>query len=279
MNNKIIIISFSIFILLLLGVFGFMGIRESEAEPGIVTSPKIFAHRGANDRFNESTITAYEIASKDNVDALELDLRMTKDHVLIIMHDETIDRTTNGTGKVSELTLEEIKSYETVGKYNGEITREEIPTLEELFKIFGDKQNYYIETRLVNGETIMEEALIKMLTTYNLLDKEKVTIQSFSEESLEKMATLAPDLRLTLLFRKGKFDLEKALAAKFPVIGLESTDASLKVINALHSNGKEVHVFFNDSDSMKEQQKKMKELNVDGYFTDDILYTRELLDK
>jgi len=264
---------------LLLGIFGFLGKSEPEAAPGIAATPKIFAHRGAVDRFNESTITSYKIASEDNVDALEIDLRMTKDNMLIVMHDETIDRTTNCTGRVSDLTLWNIKSCVTLGQYNGEITMEEIPTLGEIFQTFGSTQKYYLETRLVYGETAMEEVLVKLLMDYHLLDKEKVAIESFSEDSLEKMATLAPELSLTLLFRKGEFELEKALAVDFPVIGLESTDASVEIVNALHNQGKEVHVFFNDVETFEEQQKKMKELNIDGYFTDNITFTKRLLGK
>lgn len=264
--------------MLLLGLIGF-DIKEKEALPGVVDKPKIFAHRGATDSFNESTITSYKIAAKNGADALELDLRMTEDDVLIIMHDETIDRTTNGKGKVSDLSLKDIKKYETIGNYNGKTTKEAIPTLEELFQTFGDTQRYYIETRLVNGEAMMEKPLVNLLKTYNLLEKEKVAIQSFSEKSLEKMAKLAPDLRLTLLFKKGKFNLKKALSVDYPVIGIESSDVNIKTINALHKQGKEVHVFFYDADTMESEQKKMKALNVDGYFTDNISFTKELLNR
>lgn len=277
MNKKQIGISATIVFASLLTLFCFIGIKNTEADPGVVSSPKIFAHRGAIDRFNESTITSYKIASEDNIDALELDLRMTKDHELVVMHDETIDRTTNGTGKVSELTLKEVKAHDTLGEYNETITKERVPTLEEVFQTFGSSQKYYIETRLVEGRTIMEEFLVDLLEEYNLLDKRKVAIQSFSEDSLAKMRELAPELRFTLLFKRGEFDLEKALDTEFPVIGLESTDATVKAVNALHDQGKEVHVFFNNLETMESQQKKMKKLNIDGYFTDDISFTKQLL--
>ncbi len=276
MNKKICI---AIFITIFVAVIVFFGTRQSEAVPGIVDTPKIFAHRGAVNSFNESTITSYEIAAKNNVDALEIDLRMTKDYVLIVMHDETIDRTTNGVGRVNDLTLKEIKKYETIDEYNGKSTREAIPTLEEVFQRFGDTQKYYIETRLVNGETIMEESLVKLLARYNLLEKNKVAIQSFSEKSLKRITELAPNLRCTLLFKKGNFDLKKALTVDFPVIGLESSDASVRIINTLHKQGKEVHVFFNNEKTMKEEQKEMKALNVDGFFTDNISFTKKLLNR
>lgn len=266
-----------ILIIILLGMISLLVTREQIVEPGFVEKPKIFAHRGASDRFNESTITAYQIAAKDGVDALELDLRMTKDNVLIVMHDTTIDRTTNGKGKIEELTLNELQSFVTVGRFNNTVTKEKVPTLEEILQAFGSTQNYYIETRLVNGEALMEEGLVELLKAYSLIDKNVVTIQSFSEKSLEKMATLAPETRLTLLFKKGKFDLEKAVSAKYPVIGLESSDADVKVINALHQAGKEVHVFFNNLETMEEEQARLMKLNVDGYFTDDIHFTKQLL--
>ncbi|MFJ8237343.1 glycerophosphodiester phosphodiesterase [Ureibacillus sp. NPDC094379] len=266
-------------IVLLIGAILFLGSREIEAEPAIVTSPKIFAHRGANDRFNESTLSSYEIAANDQVDALELDLRMTKDGVLIVMHDETIDRTTNGSGKVNDLTIEEIKSFLTVGEFNKKVLKEEIPTLEEVLKRFGSTQNYYIETRLVNGETIMERPMIELLNTYQLIVNNKVLIQSFSEESLEKVSNLAPQVPLTLLFKKGKFDLEKALTVPYQAVGIESSDVTINIVNELHKAGKEIHVFFNNPKTMFNEQKRMKELNIDGYFTNNITYTKELLNK
>lgn len=262
-------------------MFGFVTISgiEAKTEVAKTPTPKIFAHRGAMDRFNESTITSYRIAIKEQIDAIEIDLRMTKDQVLIVMHDETIDRTTNGKGKVSDLTLEEIKSFETIGHYNGKETREEIPTLEEVFQVFGNKQNYYIETRQVDGQHVMEEKLVDLLKKYNLLDEKRVAIESFSEESLEKMKSYAPHLTFTLLFQEGEFNLKKSLEVDYPVIGLEASDVTAKRIREMHKKGKEVHVFFNDIKSMKKQQKKMRDLNVDGFFTDDIAFTKRLLKK
>jgi len=266
-------------IVLLMGVILLLGSREIEAEPTIESSPKIFAHRGAKDRFNESTLSSYEIAANDKVDALELDLRMTKDGVLIVMHDETIDRTTNGSGKVSDLTLEEVKSFLTEGEFNEKVLKEEIPTLEEVLKKFGGTQSYYIETRLVNGKTIMERPMIELLNTYQLIMNKKVLIQSFSEESLEKVSSLAPQVPLTLLFKKGKFDLEKALSVPYEAVGIESSDVTINIVNALHKAGKEIHVFFNNPKTMLDEQKRMKKLNIDGYFTDNITYTKELLNR
>ncbi len=240
-------------------------------------APRVIAHRGANEWYNESTITAYQIAAETGVDSLEIDLRMTKDGELIAMHDETIDRTTNGKGKVSDYTLKEIKSFRTLELDNSKVITEEIPTLREIMETFRDTQSYYIETRLVNGELAMEEKLIRLLEEYQLLNENLVTIQSFSEESLLKIKALAPYTELALLFRKGSFSLEKAREVDFPVIGIESTDVTQKIVNELHKKGKEVHVYFIDKQTQKEEQQRVMEYQVDGYFTDYIHFTKEIL--
>ncbi|SES25316.1 glycerophosphodiester phosphodiesterase family protein [Psychrobacillus sp. OK032] len=243
----------------------------------VTDSPKIIAHRGANDRVNEETITAYKVAAQDGVDALEIDLRMTKDGSLIALHDKTIDRTTSGNGEVIDYSLEEIKSIPTIGIHNGQTLSEEIPTLDEIIATFTDTEHYYIETRLVNGELKMEEDLIKLLKENNLISKGLVTIQSFSNQSLSKIHELEPEIPLTLLYSKGEFDLKDAVFSPYPFIGIESTDVTLDVVNELHQNGKEVHVYFIDKETQKNEQERVKAFNVDGYFTDYIEYTKELL--
>ncbi|MFJ5770994.1 glycerophosphodiester phosphodiesterase [Psychrobacillus sp. NPDC093180] len=245
--------------------------------PSVAESPKIIAHRGANDRVNEATVLAYKVAAQDDVDALEIDLRMTKDGSLVAMHDKTIDRTTNGNGEVIDYSLEEIKSIPTIGVYKGQTLSEEIPTLTEIIATFTDSEHYYIETRMVNGELKMEETLIKLLQENNLISKGLVTIQSFSRKSLNKIHELDPEIPLTLLYSKGEFDLNDALLSPYPFIGIESMDVNLDVVNELHQKGKEVHVYFTDHKTQKKEQKRVKAFNVDGYFTDYIEYTKGLL--
>jgi len=250
---------------------------ESQSAIEIDDTPRVIAHRGANEWYNESTITAYQIAAETGVDSLEMDLRMTKDGELIVMHDDTMDRTTNGKGKVSDYTLEEIRAFRTMESNDSKEITEKIPTLKEILETFHDTQNYYIETRLVDEKLAMEEKLIQLLEEYQLLDKELVTIQSFSEESLMKIKELAPDTELALLFRKGSFSLEKTNTVDFPIIGIESTDVTKKVVDELHKRGKEVHVYFTNKKTQKEEQERVLEYEVDGYFTDYIHFTKEIL--
>lgn len=81
-----------------------------------------------------------------------------------------------------------------------------------------------------------------------------------------------------LLYSKGKFNLKDASSSPYPFIGIESSDVNFDVVNKLHQNGKEVHVYFTNKEAQKNEQKRVKAFNVDGYFTDYIEYTKELLD-
>jgi glycerophosphoryl diester phosphodiesterase len=90
----------------------------------------IASHRGTHNDFPENSMAAFKKGIELGIDILEADVRHTKDDSLVIMHDATVDRTTNGTGRVSDLTFEEIRKLRL--KFNGQLTDEKVPTLEEV---------------------------------------------------------------------------------------------------------------------------------------------------
>lgn len=117
--TKKVVLMITLAVLIIVSIVGLLvtdliaGSNSISSKQVIVTSlvaesPKIIAHRGANDRINEETISAYKIAAADGVDALEIDLRMTEDGALIAMHDQTINRTTNGKGEVSDFSWKKL---------------------------------------------------------------------------------------------------------------------------------------------------------------------------
>ncbi|WP_144480678.1 glycerophosphodiester phosphodiesterase [Cytobacillus oceanisediminis] len=169
------------------------------------------AHRGASGYAPEHTLTSYELGEKMKGDYIEVDLQMTKDGQLIAMHDETLDRTTNGTGLVKEYTLDEIKKLDAGSWFNEkypDYAKEEyaglkVPTLEEVIQKFGKDARYYIETKSPEVYPGMEEKLLEILEEYKLTGvnapSSKVLIQSFSPESLKKIHDLNPDIPLIQL--------------------------------------------------------------------------------
>lgn len=170
------------------------------------------AHRGASGYAPEHTLPAYEMGHKKfKADYIEIDLQMTKDGQLIAMHDETVDRTTDGTGAVKDKTLSEIKQLDAGSWFNEanptlakkEYVGLQVPTLKEIFSIYGKHANYYIETKSPEVYPGMEQKLLDTLKEYGLSsDRVKpgqVLIQSFSEASLQKIKALDPNVPLIQL--------------------------------------------------------------------------------
>ncbi|MDM5455210.1 glycerophosphodiester phosphodiesterase [Peribacillus simplex] len=170
------------------------------------------AHRGASGYAPEHTIPGYQLGEQMKGDYIEIDLQMTKDGRLIAMHDEKVDRTTNGTGLVKDLTLAEIKKLDAGTWFNEkypQLAKKKyegltVPTLEEVFMKFGRQANYYIETKSPDVYPGMEEELLQVLKENKLVDSKgrtkNVLIQSFSQESLLKVHDMNPNLPLVQLF-------------------------------------------------------------------------------
>ena len=112
------------------------------------------AHRGASGYEPENTLRSFRKAIELNSDAIELDVQLTKDHKLVVIHDETVNRTTNGKWKVSELTLKELKKLD-AGK------GEKIPTLEEVIKVCRNKCKLNIEIKELNSVKKVIEIVVK----------------------------------------------------------------------------------------------------------------------
>ena len=94
-----------------------------------LTSPVIFAHRGASSHAPENTLAAFQLAIDQGAEAIELDVQLTRDQEVVVFHDVHLDRTTNGSGKVKDLTLSELKSYNAGIAFNPAYQNEKIPTL------------------------------------------------------------------------------------------------------------------------------------------------------
>lgn len=110
-------------------------------------TPMIIAHRGASADAPENTLAAFREAIRQKADAIELDVQMTKDKKLVIMHDLTLNRTTNGKGLVASKSLREIKKLDAGAKFDPRFRGERIPTLDEVFATFGKKINYVVELK------------------------------------------------------------------------------------------------------------------------------------
>ncbi|MBO9600624.1 MAG: glycerophosphodiester phosphodiesterase, partial [Cohnella sp.] len=112
-------------------------------------------HRGASGYAPENTLSSFRLAVQMNADYLEIDLQLTKDGEIVIMHDSSVNRTTNGNGEIRHMTLADIRALDAGSWFNAqhpmyaraEYAGEKVPTLRELFETFGNRTNYLLETK------------------------------------------------------------------------------------------------------------------------------------
>ncbi|WP_416147585.1 glycerophosphodiester phosphodiesterase [Salipaludibacillus sp. HK11] len=157
------------------------------------------AHRGWSAKAPENTLSAFEMAAEhSNVSMIELDVQITKDGELIVIHDFTLDRTTSGTGYVGEKTLAEIQSLKIKETFEGQVFDECVPTLKEVFSLLRSKINLNIEIKKAGSMyPTIEETLTELIAEYNMQDQ--VRISSFNHQSIQKIHLLNPDLNKGLI--------------------------------------------------------------------------------
>ncbi|MEK5446058.1 glycerophosphodiester phosphodiesterase [Paenibacillus sp. FSL R7-0331] len=160
------------------------------------------AHRGASGYAPENTIPAIELAIEMQADYIELDIHLTKDQIPVVIHDETVNRTTGSRGYVKNMTLEQIRQLDAGTWFNEAypmFAREQyagitIPTLDEVFETFGDKTRYMIEIKQPTANSQIETLLNEAVQKYNLEDV--VSVHSFSSASLRKLHAINPEIPL-----------------------------------------------------------------------------------
>ena len=160
---------------------------------------KNFAHRGFSGKYPENTMLAFRKAVEEGVDGIELDVQLTKDGEVVIIHDETIDRTTDGKGLVVSYTYEELRKFDASFKFRGQCGFNPIPTLREYFELVKDKNlvtNIELKTGL-NEYFGIEEKVWELIKEYGLEDR--VLISSFNHYSVLRMKSIAPNLKYGLL--------------------------------------------------------------------------------
>lgn len=249
-----------------------LGFLENQNEKSI----ELIAHRGAKNIAPEHTLSSYAKAIELGADYIEIDLQLTKDGHLVALHDITVDATTNGNGKVSELTLDELKKLDAGSWFNEKYEGEKIPTLTEIFDEFEDRTKYYIETRLVEGLPVMEEQLIELLTEKKLLGQ--AVIQSFSAESLKEVHRINQDLPLIQLVFGDNLDSLNGDEIKEYAIGVGpyARQIDKEFVERMQSVGLRVYVWF-DISNEKELMPEIISYGVDGVFTDFLTNTEEVI--
>lgn len=189
---------------------------------------KVYSHRGESSYACENTMTAFYLAYLVNSDGIETDVRKTKDDVLVLIHDKTIDRTSNFSGKISDYTYKELLKMDFGNeKYKGE----KIVKLDDFLKYFSDKKIYiFLEIK----EKDYEEDIVKIVEKYN---NSYITLISFKYDVLKKIRKLSKNIKLGWLI----YDLNDKILNECKKIKLEqvlATSVCLEEneVKTLHEN-------------------------------------------
>jgi glycerophosphoryl diester phosphodiesterase len=232
-------------------------------------TPMIFGHRGASASAPENTLPSFELALSQGADAVELDVKLTADEQAVVIHDPTVDRTTDGTGRVNRLRLSEIKKLDAGKYFKPEFEGVRIPTLDEVFESVGKR--ILINVELTNysspGDNLIP--IVAYIVQRHQLDKD-VFFSSFSGGNLRHMKVLLPDTPVAILCQGGfpGFFARSSLLVKTSPINIHPnlSDVNERLVKKEHDRNRRVHVWTVNKDT---DILMLRDLDVDGLITDD----------
>ena len=226
---------------------------------------KVIAHRGARADEPENTIRGIKRAFTCGAGAVEVDVRLSKDGEVMVIHDDTLERTTNGVGSVREKTSAELKLLD-AGK------GEEISMLSEVLSLFKGSE---IELVVEMKEEGIEERVVQEIEDVGM-DEEKVAISSFFHPSLLKIKELEPKIKTGVIISSlPVFPVNLARDANANVIFPKYPRLNGELVEKAHENEIDVYPWVINR---RKDLEKVIELEVDGIVTDDSCFIRRLID-
>ena len=229
--------------------------------------PKIIAHRGASGHAPENTMAAFQLALEMAADGIELDAMLTKDGEVVVIHDDSLDRTTNGTGAVHDFTLAELQRLDAGGG-------EKIPPLSEVLTHFAGR--FLINIELKNYSSIFDSLPIKvaeMIKTHKCA--QSVLISSFNPFNLPRFHRRLPEVPVGLLTNKNKARHWLWRLFHYDALHPYFSDVDASLVSALHARGRQVNVWTVDDPA---EIRRLADLGVDSIITNDPKSTRTILE-
>ena len=231
--------------------------------------PVIFAHRGASAQAPENTLASFELALSQGADAIELDAKLSADGEVVVIHDPTVDRTTNGHGRVAQLSLTELHSLDAGSFFSEKYRGQKIPLLEEVFEAVGKK--LFINVELKNYDAPYDQLVEKVCALVKKHEMEKkIILSSFLASNLKKAKSFLPEIPRGLLALRGwKGAWARSFGFSFgDYVALQPhlTDVTKQQIVRVHRLKRRVYVW---TVNKTEDMARLNNWGVDGIFTDD----------
>ncbi len=240
--------------------------------------PTIFAHRGASAHAPENTLAAFRLAVEQKADAIELDTKLTADGHVIVIHDQTLERTTNGQGMVIQTPLAALRDLDAGAHFNSAFKGERLPTLDDVFEAVGGK--IFINIEIANYASMADslpEKVTDLVKKFGLM--QSVMFSSFNPLALRRAHRQLPEIPLGLLTVQGKSGtwargwLGKLLVP-YQALHPEKGDATPALIQRTHQQGRRVNVY---TVNLRADLERLFAIGVDGVFTDDPPLAQQVL--
>ncbi|MFC2159034.1 glycerophosphodiester phosphodiesterase [Acidobacteriota bacterium] len=223
--------------------------------------PEITAHRGASAYTPENTLIAYQTAMDMGADRAELDVWLSKDGEVVLMHDEELLKTTGAEGMVWELTLDELKKLEAGAWFSEKFRGETIPTLREVIHLVRGEMKLNIEVKTSQPEPRIAQKVVDLVRSENFIDHCIVT--SFDREVIEDVKRIAPEITTGFIFDEDY--PEDVMKGNWDILSCSHEIATKAFVKETHRNGKRIHVWTINDEA---QIRHFTRLNVDGIITD-----------
>lgn len=175
--------------------------EKPDSEMKLNRHVRVQAHRGFSENYPENTLIAFDKALEAGADLIEMDLAITADGHIIVIHDETLDRTTSGTGPVSICTLEQLKQLDAGSWKDPRFAGERVPTLEEALELAEGRGDLNLEIKSTKRDWTHTQIIIKetvrLIQQYGAHDR--IVFTSFDIRALRKVRSVDPEMRLLLI--------------------------------------------------------------------------------
>jgi glycerophosphoryl diester phosphodiesterase len=219
----------------------------------------IIAHRGASGDFPENTLAAFAAAIEAGAQMCELDVQLTADGVAVVIHDETIDRTTDGRGKVAAMSLAEIRSVDAGGKFGSAFAGARIPTLEEVLELAQGRCALNVELKGAG----VEREVCRLVRAHQAIAD--TIVSSFQWDALAAARELEPELRMGVLVdQEADAMLEAAIRLRAVSVNPRYDTVGPAMVERAHGEGLQVLVWTIDKAA---RMRRMMAMGVDGIMT------------
>lgn len=249
-------------ILFLVPFLSLSAIGQSEAL-SVLPLQGICAHRGAMQTHPENTVVGFKEAIRLGAQMIEFDVQLTKDNKLIIMHDETVDRTTNGSGFVNELTLSEIRKLDAGSWKSKAFAGEKVPTLKETLQIM--PQNIWLNIHLKGNKKLGKETA-KMVVSENRMHQAVIAGERKSAKGVRRVSSEIKICNMERLSTRSEY-INETITKGFPFLQIKSSrnnENMLSDVKKLKANGIHINYFHSEK---KGQVKDLLDAGVDFILT------------